>query len=92
MMAKPVFCTIPDSGLRGLIFLDNMLSVAENTAQDFIKNIKDGKSSDEIIQSVKDRYWHGYIKEIYPEDAINLNTRIMIELIKKELIQQEESK
>ena len=73
-------------------FLNNMKSAAEETARCFVTNMRNGKSADEITKSVKDKYWHGYIKDIYPEDAINLNTKIMIELIKKELVYQEESK
>ena len=67
-------------------FLSNMKSAAEQTAQEILENLKAGKSDDEIINMIKDKFWHGYIKEIYPEDAINLNTSIMIELVKKELL------
>lgn len=67
-------------------FLDNMKSASENTALDILSSLKNGKSTDEIISQFKDKYWHGYIKEIYPEDAVNLNTSIMIELIRKELM------
>ena len=67
-------------------FLDNMKSASENAAHNILKSLKDGKSSDEIISDFKAEFWHGYIKEIYPEDAIDLNTSIMIELIRKELM------
>lgn len=67
-------------------FLDNMKSASENAAHNILKSLKDGKSSDEIISDFKAEFWHGYIKEIYPEDAIDLNTSIMIELIRKEMI------
>ncbi len=67
-------------------FLDNMKSASENTALDILSSLKNGRSTDEIISEFKDKFWHGYIKEIYPEDAVNLNTSIMIELIRKELM------
>ena len=67
-------------------FLDNMKSASENAAQNILKSLKIGKSSNEIISDFKAEFWHGYIKEIYPEDAIDLNTSIMIELIRKELM------
>lgn len=67
-------------------FLDNMKSASENIALDILSSLKNGRSTDEIISEFKDKFWHGYIKEIYPEDAVNLNTSIMIELIRKELM------
>lgn len=67
-------------------FLDNMKSASERTALDIVDSLKKGKTSDEIISEFKDKYWHGYIREIYPEDAVNLNTSIMIELVKRELL------
>ncbi len=44
--------------------------------------LKNGKSDEEILRMIKDKFWHEYIKAIYPEDAVNLNTSIMIQLIK----------
>ena len=67
-------------------FLGNMKSVAQSTADHFLDSINKGLSNDEIIEQYKQKYWHGYIKEIYPEDAMKLNTSIMISLIKKELL------
>ena len=67
-------------------FLGNMKSAAQNTADHFLVSIKNGLSDDEIIEQYKQKYWHGYIKEIYPEDAMALNTSIMIRLIKNELL------
>ena len=67
-------------------FLGNMRSAAQNTADHFLDSIKNGLSDEQIIEQYKQKYWHGYIKEIYPEDAMTLNTSIMIRLIKKELL------
>lgn len=67
-------------------FLENMKPSAEKTAADIIESLENEKTVDEIVAEFKNKYWHGYIKEIYPEDAIDLNTSIMIELIKKELL------
>lgn len=67
-------------------FLDNMKSASEKTALNILNSLKKGKSTDEITAEFKAEYWHGYIKEIYPEDAVNLNTSIMIELVRKELM------
>lgn len=65
-------------------FLDNMKSASEQIAQEILDCLKNGKSDEEILRMIKDKFWHGYIKAIYPEDAVNLNTSIMIQLIKKD--------
>ena len=67
-------------------FLKNMKSSAEKTAQELLDSIRKGYSDEEIIQQFKDKYWHGYKKEISPEDAFNLNASIMINLIRNELL------
>ena len=67
-------------------FLGNMKSAAQNTADYFLDSIKNGLGDEEIIERYKQKCWHGYIKEIYPEDAMALNTSIMIRLVKNELL------
>ena len=67
-------------------FLGNMKSAAQNIANNLLDSIKNGLSDEEIINQFKEKYWHGYIKEIYPEVAVTLNTSIMICLIKNELL------
>lgn len=68
------------------VFLRNMRSAAQSAAEELLAVIKDGCSDEMIIERFKRKYWHGYIKEIYPEDAVTLNTSIMIGLIRKELL------
>ena len=63
-----------------------MKSAVQNTADHFLDSIKNGLCDEEIIEQYKQKYWHGYIKEIYPEDAMRQNTSSMISLIKKELL------
>lgn len=67
-------------------FLENMKSATQNAAEDLLDRIKTRLSDEEIIEQFKQKYWHGYIKEIYPEDAATLNTSIMIRLIRNELL------
>lgn len=67
-----------------MYFLTNMKRASEESASEILEFIKQGKSDDEITTMIKERFWNGYIKEIYPEDAVNLNTSIMIELIRKQ--------
>lgn len=67
-------------------FLANMKYSAEKNALELLDSIKKGLSDEEIIEQFKEKYWHGYVREIYPEDALHLNTSIMIRLIKNELL------
>lgn len=55
-------------------------------AEDFVRLIKEGKSDDEIIDFYKSKYYRAEIRTSYPEDAMKLNTGIMIQLIKKECL------
>lgn len=67
-------------------FLKNMKSAAEQLAQELVDSIKKGYSDEEIIGQFRDKYLHGYTKEISPDDAFNLNASIMIKLIRNELL------
>ena len=67
-------------------FISNMKKASEKVARDILHSLENGRSDEEIIADFKAEYWRGYIKEIYPEDAVNLNTLIMIKLIRKELL------
>jgi len=67
-------------------FMENMLSATESLCGFIVENLKAGKSDDEIIDLFKHRYRKRYIEKIYPIDAVNLNTSIMINLIREEII------
>lgn len=67
-------------------FLKNMKFATKETAKEIVAYIQNGKSDEEIIRILKNKFLHGYIKEIYPEDAASLNFSIMIALVKKELL------
>ena len=69
-------------------FLKNMKNSTQNEVLNILESIKRGLSDEEIIKQFKEKYWHGYIKEIYPEDAADLNTSITICLIRKELLEK----
>lgn len=79
---------VPHFGLLGRtetdFFLANMKTAAVQTARELLDGIKKGYSDEKITEQFKERFWHGYIREIYPEDAMRLNTSIMIKLIRKE--------
>ena len=67
-------------------FLGNMKFASLNIARSFLESLENGLCDEEVVEQYKKNYWHGYIKEIYPEDAIALNTSIMLRLIKNELL------
>jgi glyoxylase-like metal-dependent hydrolase (beta-lactamase superfamily II) len=67
-------------------FLKNMKSAAQGLAQELLDSIKKEYSDEEIIEQFKDKYWHGYIKEISPIDAFRLNASITLQLIRNELL------
>ena len=67
-------------------FLANMKSAAQSIADDLLSSIRAGYSDEEIIARFKNKYRHGYIKESYPDDAMTLNTSIMIRLLRSEML------
>ncbi len=57
---------------------------AVETAEHIAKLLSQGKTKSDAVEYFKNKFYHGYIKEIYPVDAMELNTSITVELIKKE--------
>lgn len=58
-----------------------------NFANEIAGLLRSGGTKEEAAELFRQRFYHGYIREIYPPDAMNLNTSIMIDLIRKELCQ-----
>lgn len=81
---------VPHYGLVGKkeaeLYLKKGKESAVETADMIVKMLGSGNSKEDIVQAVKDKFYHGYIKEIYPIDAMNLNVGITIDLIKRELL------
>lgn len=67
-------------------FLGSMKHVTEECACWMTERISSGCSDEDIIAEFKRRYRKGATKEAYPEDAVNLNTSIMINLLRRELL------
>lgn len=65
-------------------FLKNMRSSAEGAAEFLAERIRRGMSVDEIVEDFKQTYRKQYMSAVYPEDAVNLNTSIMVEVVRKE--------
>lgn len=65
-------------------YLENAKFNAKDTAEKIAELLKNGASKEEAMAYFKNRYYNGYIKEVYPEDAMELNTGITVDLIKRE--------
>lgn len=79
---------VPHFGLleneEAKLYLSRAKISARETADEIIALLKAGKAKEEILEFFKDKFYKGYIKEVYPIDAMELNTNITIDLIKRE--------
>lgn len=74
------------SGEQAAFYLAKGKQSAIEVASHITDMLRNGRPKEEAVQYFKDRFYHGYIKEIYPIDAMLLNTGIMIDLIERELV------
>lgn len=83
---------LPHMGAFNKEETEKYISIGEKSAVDTAEKIKvllnSGKTKEEITEVLKDEFYET-LKEIYPIDAFNLNTGIMINLIERELCQGE---
>ena len=84
---------VPHYGLLSKSETADYLAAAEesavSTAEDIASILRAGGSDGDAFEYFKNRFYHGYIRSIYPIDAMTLNTSIMIKLIRKEIMGQE---
>lgn len=71
-------------------FLTNAEWTFRDTAEKIVALYKAGKTIDDALTYYKDRFYKDNVKPTYPIDAFQLNTSIMVKLIKKELMGTEE--
>lgn len=64
------------------LFLGQMEKATVDVANTIQEAVKNALSENEIIDAYKMKFWNGHFKDIYPEDALVLNTSIMIKLIR----------
>lgn len=74
------------SGEKAKWYLNTARRSAVDTAETIAAMLKSGKTKEDALNFVKDRFYHGSVKTIYPPDAMVMNTNIMIDLIEKELL------
>ncbi len=72
-------------GERVRWYFENIGPEAVSIAKAFRSLIEAGASDEELKQYYKDRYYHGIIRVSYPEEAMELNTGILAQLIRREL-------
>ena len=67
------------------LYLDISQHTIVEVVNDIKKILQNGGSKEDAVNYYKDRFFRGYVKTIYPLPALDLNTRIMVDLIEKEL-------
>lgn len=60
--------------------------VTKEICFDIANKLKSGVDKQTIVKEYIDKVYLGYIKQIYPIDAITLNTTIMVDLIEREVL------
>ena len=58
---------------------------AIQTATQISQSLKNGVPKNKILEQFKEKYYDEKVREIYPIDAMELNTNIMINLIEREM-------
>ena len=66
------------------IYLEKAKPTLIETTEKMVEMLKNKCSKEDVAQMFKDKFYHGYIQEIYPVDAMELNTGITINLIERE--------
>jgi len=70
------------------VYLRSAKRSAIDTAAEIAAMLKAGRGKEEAVAYFKEKFYHGQVREIYPIDAMLLNTRIMVDLIEKEFVIQ----
>lgn len=65
-------------------YLKKAKESAVTTAEEIVGMLREGKTKQEIARFFKSKFFRGYIKTIYPIDAMELNTSITIDLLARE--------
>lgn len=73
-------------GKKAKAYLDNSKQATIETAQTILSMCMEGKNNEEILDFLTERDYKENVRTIYPMDAFSLNTSIMIERVRKELM------
>lgn len=81
---------LPHFGLldrqKTAFYLKNARKSAVETANEITKILKNGGTHEQAFAFFKEKFFNDSVKRIYPIDAMELNTTIMIRLLEKELL------
>ena len=66
------------------IYLEKARPTLVETTEKMVEMLKNKCTKEEVAQMFKDKFYHGYIAEVYPVDAMELNIGITINLIERE--------
>ncbi len=66
------------------LYLERARKSAVSVTDEIVLMLKEGRTKEEVGKFFMDKFYNGYIKEVYPIDAIELNTGIMIDLLSRE--------
>lgn len=66
-------------------YLKNAKKSAIETAEELLAILRAGGNHNDALDFFKKKFYHGKVPDIYPKDAMELNTGIMIRLLDKEL-------
>lgn len=84
---------LPHHGLlnreKTAFYLQNAKKSAVETAEAIVGILKNGGSHEDAMAYFRKQFYNERVKAIYPIDAMELNTNIMIDLLEKELLGKE---
>ena len=72
---------------QSAFYLEESYRSTIKMAEDIADLLKKGGTKQDALEFFKEEFYHGNVKEMYPVDAMELNTGIMIGVIEKELLQ-----
>ncbi len=67
-------------------YLSECRKSSVSTAEGVLGILKNGGTHDDAVDYVKQRFFRGRVPEIYPPDAMKLNTNLLVSLLERELL------
>ena len=71
-------------GETAKLYLQKSLETTRSMTEEFVALLRQGKSDADILELFKKKFYHGWVVDAYPVDAMELNVGIMTELLRKE--------
>ena len=67
-------------------YLANSRKSAVETAEAIVEIFKSGGTHDDAVDYFRKTFFRGHVPEIYPKDAMKLNTNLLVSLLERELL------